>query len=38
MWLTESKLKTKMELFLLIYSEEILTELEKTPEIIFQKM
>ena len=38
MWLAESKLNTKMELFLPIYPEEVLMELEKTPAIIFQKM
>ena len=38
MWLTETKLKTKMELFLPTYPEEVLMELEKTPEIIFQKI
>lgn len=38
MWLIESKLKTKMELFLPTYPEEVLMELEKTPESIFQKI
>ena len=38
MWLAESKLKTKMELFLPTYPEEVLIEIEKTPEIIFQKI
>ena len=38
MWLVETKLKTKMTLFLPTYTEEILIELEKTPEIIFQKI
>ena len=38
MWLAESKLKTKMELFLPTYSEDVLMEIEKTPEIIFQKI
>ena len=37
MWLVETKLKTKMELFLPTYHEEVLTEIEKTPESIFQK-
>ena len=37
MWLAESKLKTKMELFLPTYPEDVLIEIEKTPEIIFQK-
>lgn len=38
MWLVQSKLKTKMELFLPTYSDEILAEIEKTPEILFQKI
>ena len=38
MWLVESKLETKMELFLPTYPEEVLTEIEKTPESIFQKI
>ena len=38
MWLAETKLKTKMELFLPTYSEEVLMEIEKTPESIFQKI
>ena len=38
MWLVESKLKTKMASFLLTYPEEVLTEIEKTPESIFQKI
>ena len=38
MWLTETKLKTKMKLFLPTYPEEVLMEIEKMPEIIFQKM
>ena len=38
MWLTESKLKTKMELFLPTYPEEVLIAIEKTPEILFQKI
>ena len=38
MWLAESKLKTKMELFLPTSPEEFLMEIEKTPEILFQKI
>lgn len=38
MWLAELKLKTKMELFLPTYPEEVLMEIEKTPESIFQKI
>jgi len=38
MWLAETKLKTKMALFLPTYSEEVLIAIEKTPEIIFQKI
>ena len=38
MWLAETKLETKMELFLPTYPEEVLTEIEKTPESIFQKI
>ena len=38
MWLSETKLKTKMELFLPTYSEEVLMEIKKTPESIFQKI
>lgn len=38
MWLAESKLNVKMELFLPVYSEEILLEIEKKPEIIFEKI
>ena len=38
MWLAESKLKTKMALFLPTYSEEVLIAIENTPEIIFQKI
>ena len=38
MWLTETKLKTKMELFLPTYPEEVLMEIEKMPEIMFQTM
>ena len=38
MWLVESKLNVKMELFLPIFSEDILLEIERKPEIIFQKI
>lgn len=38
MWLVESKLETKMELFLPTYPEEVLIAIEKTPEILFQKI
>lgn len=38
MWLAETKLKTKMALFLPTYSEEVLIAIEKNPEIIFQKI
>ena len=38
MWLVESKLKTKLDLFLPHYSEDILTKIEKTPEIFLQKI
>ena len=38
MWLTETKIKTKMDLFLPTYPEEVLLEIEKMPEIIFQKI
>ena len=38
MWLVESKLKTKLDLFLPTYSDDILTEIEKTPEIFLQKI
>ena len=38
MWLAKSKLKTKMELFLPTYPEDVLMEIEKTPEILFQKI
>ena len=38
MWLAESKLKTKMEIFLPTYPEDVLMEIEKTPEIIFKKI
>lgn len=38
MWLVETKVTTKMSLFLPTYPEEILLELEKMPEIIFDKM
>ena len=38
MWLVESKLNVKMELFLPVFSEDILLDLEKNPEIIFQKI
>ena len=38
MWLVESKLNVKMKLFLPVYSEEILLEVEKKPEIIFDKI
>ena len=38
MWLVESKLNLKMELFLPVFSEVILLELERKPEIIFQKI
>ena len=36
MWTAESKLKTKIKKFLPTYSEEILTEIEKTPDKIFE--
>lgn len=38
MWLVETKVTTKMSLFLPTYPEEVLTEIEKMPEIIFQKI
>lgn len=38
MWLVESKLKTKLDLFLPTYSDDILTKIEKTPEIFLQKI
>lgn len=38
MWLAETKLKTKMALFLPTYSEEVFIAIENTPEIIFQKI
>ena len=38
MWLVESKLNVKMKLFLPVFSEDILLDLEKNPEIIFQKI
>lgn len=36
MWITESKLKTKIKKFLPTFSEEILTEIEKNPDKIFE--
>lgn len=36
MFVSESKLKTKLKLFLPTYSEEILQEIEKTPDKIFE--
>ena len=38
MWTAESKLKTKIKKFLPTYSEEILTETEKTPDKIFESV
>ncbi|MBR6012609.1 MAG: hypothetical protein IK062_02340 [Selenomonadaceae bacterium] len=38
MWIAESKLKTKIKKFLPVYSEEILTEIEKTPDKIFESV
>ena len=36
MWTAESKLKTKIKNFLPTYSEEILSEIEKNPDRIFE--
>ena len=36
MWIAESKLKIKWKTFLPVYSEEILQEIEKTPDRIFE--
>lgn len=38
MWLTEIKIQTKLKSFLPTFSEEILSEIEKTPEKIFEGM
>jgi len=38
MWTAESKLKTKMKKFLPTYSEEILAEIEKNPDKIFESV
>lgn len=37
-WLVQSKLKTKLDWFLPTYSETILAEIEKSPDIIFESM
>lgn len=37
-WLSETGLKTKMIFFLPLYSETILVEIEKSPDIIFESM
>ena len=38
MWLTEIKLNTKLKNFLPTFSEEILSEIEKNPDKIFEAM
>ena len=38
MWLTEIKIQTKLKSFLPTFSEEILSEIEKTPDKIFEGM